>query len=958
MIKRTNAFFEKRVDNFYLLLLFFSLLLIALFVYLEKINTDIQYYRSYQHVLHRMLFDEKDLENTFLRTFRYTNYDQTEKTMQNCEEELDFFKNSKIAREFSSLRYKDVLTIEKLYKKKRDLVERFQSANARATNAIHYLYDLRKTIRKKYQQNVEINQFLDQFFFYFGRTLMNLPVEKAKLAKDMKRLEALSKENKYLFYFYRQSRQFMNDVALIHSLIEENEKIPLLDTIEDFSEELARQYEENLFQQRIITLSFFVLAFLILLILFYQYRRVRRTSLELRAFRYAIENSDNSVVITDPQRHILYANEAFEEHSGYKIDEVLGHNPNVLKSNMHSEEFYRSLNATLDRGEKWQGELINKRKDGSLLYEKASIMPIIVDGKLEQYLAIKLDITEYIEQQKRLQQAAAAFETIGEGILILDTNKRVVMLNPALERIFGYGDAVLQGREPIALAGKEQESLATYKRVWDAVEAKGQWSGRIDAYSREGKRIPVWLTVKAIRNAEGEIENYIAVFTDLEEIFEMQEQVDFLAYHDSLTRLPNRVYIERELPTIFELAVEKGKRVALLFIDLDRFKVINDTLGHNIGDSMLVVLADRLRQVVRKEDLLARFGGDEFVVVMSDVNSQREVSRLAVRLLEAIREPIIVGDYHLNTTASIGIALFPDDGKEISVVVKHADAAMYHAKERGKDNYWFYSSQLSVDMQRRLDLEQKLLHALEREELSLVYQPQYDLKSREVCGVEALLRWHSSELGFVPPDQFIPIAEETGMIVKIGYFVIEEAIKAYMQWKGQGIELEWVAVNLSSIQFRQDDWLERFGSIIERTGMEAQHLELEITERWMMEYTQKNLDILNTFNEMGCRISIDDFGTGYSSMSYLKSFSVDSIKIDKSFVDHLPKDSNSREVSTAIIALSHSLGYRVVAEGIETKAQEDFLRKQGCNYGQGYYFSRPLSSDAFTKFMQEYTPDR
>ncbi|RLA76981.1 MAG: hypothetical protein DRG30_01460, partial [Epsilonproteobacteria bacterium] len=679
---------------------------------------------------------------------------------------------------------------------------------------------------------------------------------------------------------------------------------------------------------------------------------VRQTSLELKAFRFAIENSDNTIVITDANRNIQYANEAFERNSGYMKDEVIGKNPNILKSNLHSEEFYREMNEILDRGEKWQGEFVNKRKDGVLFYEKASISPIIVNGELVQYLAIKLNVTEYIKTQQRLQQSAAVYEMIADGIVIADSEKNILSANPSFIHMFGYTEEELVGND-ITIINSSDQGGTLYRKIWAKLLVKDHWRGKMDNLTKNGKHITVLLAVAIVRDAKRDIQNYIATYTNLEEIIEMEEKANFLAYYDTLTKLPNRAYVERELDDIFELARAEEKRVAILFIDLDRFKVINDSLGHHIGDGMLVILAERLKKVVGVRNLLARFGGDEFVVVMSEVNDKREISLLAEKILMTVRGMITVKDYHLNTTASIGIALFPDDGNSMNVIVKYADGAMYYAKDKGKDNYQFYTRALSIDIQTRLELEQKLLYALERNELYMQYHPQYDLQSRQICGVEALVRWYNLELGTISPEKFIPIAEETGMIVKIGYFVFEKACKAYMDWKKEGIELEWVAINLSSIQFRQKDLLENFVAIIEKSGISPHNLEMEITERCMMEYTEENLYILGGFREMGCSVSIDDFGTGYSSMSYLKKLSIDKIKIDKSFVDDLPSDKNDQEVSRAIIALSHSLGYQVIAEGIEIKEQEDFLREHACDYGQGYYFGRPLDSDALIKFVKD-----
>jgi diguanylate cyclase (GGDEF)-like protein/PAS domain S-box-containing protein len=684
----------------------------------------------------------------------------------------------------------------------------------------------------------------------------------------------------------------------------------------------------------------------------FNYQRVRKTTRELRAFRYAIENSDNAIIITDKDRHIEYVNEVFELHTGYTKDEVIGENPNILKSDLLSDDFYKEMNKTLDAGEKWQGELINRRKDGVLLYEKSSIVPIFLEGELVQYLAIKLDITDYKEQQQKLQQSATVYETIGDGIMITDSEKKILSINPAFVQMFGYEEEELIGQEPMIISSLKQDR-SFYKRMWYSLTRRDRWSGKMYNRTKSGKILPTWLTITVVRDKIGAIANFIAVYTNLEGIIEMEEKVDFLAYHDSLTHLPNRAQFEREIVRIFDIAKINNEKIAILFIDLDRFKVINDTLGHHIGDEMLIYLAKRIKNVLRKDDLFARIGGDEFVIVLDPLKARENAALMAEKILSVVREPIQVQNYHLNTTASIGIALYPDDGAEKSEIIKHADSAMYHAKESGKDRYEFYSKQLSIDIQLRLDLEQELKHALKKKELYVHYQPQYDLKSGKVSGAEALLRWDNPSLGQVSPALFISVAEETGMIIDIGYFVFEEACREYMHWKEQGLDINSISVNISSVQFREDDLFENFKKVIEKVGISPQNIEIEITERFIMEYSTSNLTILEELRNIGCQISIDDFGTGYSSMSYMKSLPLDTIKIDKSFVIDLPHDTHDIEVSKAIIALSKSLGYQVVAEGIENELQEAFLRENGCNIGQGYYFAKPMDSSAFVAFVKE-----
>ncbi len=947
-----KSFWKRRADKFLLLLIFFALILSFLFLYLLKIDGDIKNYDRYHQKLERMISLEHQLEFFFLKAYRYIDYDETSRVSKELEGNIDLLKKSDLKQEFGQNIYKELEGIESIYQQKLYLLERFKTLNSRVTNSIHYLYDLRKTIDKRYVEDRKKQEFLDNVYFTIGQILMDLPYDQRKLNINMNMLKSYSKEHQVFAYFYQHSKQFLSDIEAIKKNLVQNEEIKLFNAIENMMLNLTEYYDSNLYEQKVIAFSFFVFAFLILIILMFNYQRVRKTTRELLAFRYAIENSDNIIVLTDKDRKIEYVNDAFELYTGYTKDEVLGENPSILKSGILSDDFYKNMNETLDRGEKWQGELINRRKDGTLLYEKSSIVPILLDGELVQYLAIKLDITDYIEQQHKLQQSAAVYETIGDGIMITDSEKKILSINPAFIQMFGYDEEELIGQDPMIITSTKQNRIF-YRRMWYSLTTKDRWTGKMYNKTKSGKMLPVWLTITVVRDKVGAIANFIAIYTNLEEIIEMEEKAEYLAYHDSLTQLPNRANFERQIVDIFDLAKISKEKVAILFVDLDRFKVINDTLGHHIGDGMLVELAERIKKVLGENDLLARIGGDEFVVILNPVKEKKDAGVMAVQILSVIREPINVQDYHLNTTASIGIALYPNDGNDRNTIVKHADSAMYHAKEKGKDNYQFYTKQLSLDVQARLNLEQELLHAMEREELFLYYQPQYYLKSGKISGAEALLRWENPNLGRVSPDKFISIAEETGIIVNIGYFVFEEACKAYMHWKEQGLDIDSISVNISSVQFREDDLFEKLKEIILKIGIPPYEIEIEITESFIMEYSTTNLTILEDLRNIGCKISIDDFGTGYSSMSYMKSLALDTIKIDKSFVMDLPHATHDVEVSKAIIALSKSLGYHVIAEGIETPEQEKFLLEHHCDIGQGYYFAKPMDSRAFVAFVKE-----
>jgi len=943
---------SKKIDTFILLLIFFTIVLLSLFFYLQKIDNNISKYDIYYKKLENLKIYNREFDNYFLKIFRYLDYDHIVKTTQEFDKDITYLKTSSIQDDFDLDIGIDIDNIEKKYREKILLVERFKTLNARITNSIYVLYDLRENINNKYLDDKMKHHLLNQVFFKIGRILMDMPVKENLFQKELEALKIYKKDDRLFYYFHLHLNHFLHDVKKIKEDLNSHGNSILQIAIEQTIEKLTKSFDENRKEHMQVTITFFILAFFILLILMYIYWRVQKTTRELKAFRFAIENSDNSILITDLHRNIKYVNESFEKTTGYCRDEILGKQPRILKSDLHSEDFYETMNQTLEDGKKWQGEVVNRRKDGSLLYEKTSISPIWVDNQIVQYLSIKLDITKYVEQQKRLEQSSIVYETIGEGIMITDKNKKIISINPAFEKIFGYSFDDIMGETPSVIINKKKNDIF-YRDMWDSLNRLDRWTGKMENRTKDGKVLPIWLTIAVVRDKDAEVENYVAIYTNLEEIMEMEEKAEYLAYHDSLTGLPNRAHFERYIEGVFDLAKRDQERVAVLFLDLDRFKVINDTLGHQIGDGMLVEVANRIKKVLDPLDLLARIGGDEFVVVLHPLYKNKEAIVKAEKILAVLRDPIVVSDYHLNTTASIGIALYPEDGEDKNSVIKHADSAMYYAKEKGKDNYQFYAKALSDEVQTRLNLEQALKSALEKEELYLNYQPQYDLQTGKIIGAEALVRWESESLGYVSPDKFIGVAEEMGMIVEIGYFVFAEACREFVRWQKMGLDIEMISINMSSVQFRQENIIEKIKDIINESCISPSNIEVEITESHLMEYSGTNLTILDDFRRMGCHISIDDFGTGYSSMSYLKNLPIDTIKIDKSFVDDLSKDVHSDKVSTAIIALSHSLGYRVIAEGIEDQAQEDFLREHSCDIGQGYLFSRPLDKDTFVTFAKE-----
>jgi len=941
---------KKRVDPFSMLLVFFFVLLVTLFSYLMKIDSDLKHYTAYHHQLEKMRVIDYQLDSFFFRTFRYINYDEMSRLEKEFKSRIAQLKAEDVQEGFGTDVHHRIEKIAQAYQQKEIYFEDFKSLNARVTNTIHFLFDLRKTLEQELLKTPQKKVLVNNIFFSISQTLMDIPYDEVRIKEELKRL-LLHEKDERLIYFVKHTKQFLRDIEMMKQIKERIKQSRLRSEINQLLAILEKHYQKQMLQQKMIALTLFIFAFGILVVLMIGYRRIRKNTRELQAFRYAIEMSDNAIVLTNADREIEYVNEAFEQKSGYTKEEVMGHNPNILKSNLMSDAFYQHMNETLERGEIWQGEIINRHKNGELVYEKSSIIPIIVDGELIQYLAIKLDITEYKRQQQYLKLAGKVYEMIGDGIIVTDKQKKIISANPAFTEMFGYTEDELIGKEPMIIKTL-QEDRYFYRQMWNQLLTHDRWSGKVYNETKSGESLPIWLTLAVVRDDKGDVENFIAIYTNLKDIMDIQERAEYLAYHDSLTGLPNRAYFDLRITDMMASIQGEDETMAVFFIDLDRFKVINDTLGHAIGDEMLVTLAERMKHIFSEGTLFARIGGDEFVVMSMLERGRKEAEEIAEKILMTVREPIKVHDYLLNTTASIGIAIFPEDAKEKDEIVKYADSAMYAAKEKGKDNYQFYSKQLSLDVQQRMNLEQELTHALERNEFMLYYQPQYRLDTRKIIGVEALIRWNNQKLGFVSPNDFITIAEETGLILEIGYYVIEEACRAYLRWKREGYALEHIAINVSSVQFRDEAFLPTLKEILQRTGVSPSVIEVEITERFIMEYTTTNLTVLEDLRQLGCQISIDDFGTGYSSMSYMKKLPLDTIKIDKSFIDELPENMHDAEVSKAIIALSKSLGYQVIAEGIENEEQEVFLREQGCDMGQGYYFSRPMDEEKMVAFLK------
>ncbi|NWC94780.1 MULTISPECIES: bifunctional diguanylate cyclase/phosphodiesterase [unclassified Pseudomonas] len=586
-----------------------------------------------------------------------------------------------------------------------------------------------------------------------------------------------------------------------------------------------------------------------------------------------------------------------------------------------------------------------RRNDGQIRLCEVSSRPLPI-GDEDCMLTIARDITERQLMQEKLQQAATVFESTAEGVLITDIRQNISAVNRAFSEITGYSEAEALGHTPRLLASGLHDS-AFYAAMWHQLTANGHWQGEISNRRKSGELYPSWLTISAVRNREQSITHFVAVFADISSLKHAQARLDYQAHHDPLTGLPNRTLFESRLQAALINQQETGSQGAVLFLDLDRFKHINDSLGHPIGDLLLKDIAVRLKDQLRDVDTVARLGGDEFIILLPGLQQASDAEHLANKLLACFTPPFQAGEHEFFISASIGTSLYPRDGVDVATLVKNADAAMYRSKAKGRNRVESYTQDLTAQANERVALEHELRRAIERDELFLYYQPKLSLDTQQLIGAEALIRWRHPTFGEVPPEHFIALAEENGMILQIGDWVLEQACRQMHDWREAFEDFGPLSVNLAGAQLRHPNLLARIEQLLRDNHLEPGCLQLEITENFIMSQAEEALEVLHQLKRLGVQLAIDDFGTGYSSLSYLKRLPLDFLKIDQSFVRGLPDDPHDAAIVRAIIALGHSMQFTIIAEGVETPAQQAFLAAEGCEQMQGYIVSLPLPPEQF-----------
>jgi len=692
-------------------------------------------------------------------------------------------------------------------------------------------------------------------------------------------------------------------------------------------------------------------------------RKAARQALTLSEarFRAMSDASPLGIFVSDIHGECVYTNEAYHTISGLNFEQTLG---TSWRMAIHPDDRQRVLlewRAAALGEATFKSEARFLRSDGSIVWARLNAAAMLDGRQPRGYVQIVEDITERKAAEDALfeekERAQVTLNSIGDAVLTTNLPGNVTYLNQVAEMMTGWSCQNALGR-PLAEVFRivdgttRQAAPNPAQRAIRENRTVGLAADSI-LLRRDGYESAIEDSAAPIHNRDGNVAGAVIVFHDVSESRAMALKMAHLAQHDFLTGLPNRVLLTERLSRAIGQARRHSKRVALMFIDLDYFKHINDSLGHAVGDLLLQMVADRLKLCVRDTDTVCRQGGDEFVVLLTEIEQAADAAPVAEKILAAFAEPCVISGNELHVTLSIGVSIYPDDGQDAEAVMKNADTAMYHAKANGRNNYQFFTAEMNIRAVRRLSIEGNLRRALKQGEFELYYQPKVDLVSGLMIGSEALIRWQDPENGLVYPKQFVPIAEESGLIVPIGSWVLREACRQVRAWQDSGLPAVPISVNVSAVEFRHKNFLAGVALILEETGMLPGFLELELTESILMHDGKSSALLLESLKAMGMQLAIDDFGTGCSSLSYLKRFPIHTLKIDQSFIKDIATDPDDASIVGAMIGMGKNLNQRVIAEGIESEEQLAFLRGLQCDEGQGFLFGHPMPADQFARLLEK-----
>jgi diguanylate cyclase (GGDEF)-like protein/PAS domain S-box-containing protein len=682
-----------------------------------------------------------------------------------------------------------------------------------------------------------------------------------------------------------------------------------------------------------------------------QRREGRQAEQRLRILSLVVEQAADGVLIADPNGLIEYVNPAFERMTGYERDEIIGKKPSLLKSGRHDRVFYQSIWQTVTKGDIFRGTLINRRKDGELFYEEKVITPLKDgQGHVTHLVSTGRNITERVKADEARAQLVAILEATTDLVAILDPGGCLHYLNNAGYRLLGLDPSVDLSKFCLTELFPERIKQQLQSEAFPIAYRTGSWSGETALLRMDEIEVPVSQVLLVHRDAAGKVEYLSTIARDISERKRFEAELRHQATHDILTGLPNRILLMDRLSAEVERARHANHSVAVLFLDMDNFKRINDSMGHTVGDTLLQQIADRLQAALRPNDTIARHGGDEFAVIAGDLPHSENVLAVLRKIYSAFERPMLLGTQEAYITFCTGIALYPNDGADVEELLRNAGTAMYRAVIAGHNQYRFYAPDMNARSHELLTLETDLRLAFKRNEFIVYYQPKAELSTGRIIAMEGLIRWQHPQRGLVSPAGFVSMLEESGLIIPVGEWMLSQACAEFNKMELHGMR---ISVNVSASQFNDPELLRKVRRIMKQENMPPNVLELEVTENIVMQDPAVAAETLKKLRALGVRIAIDDFGTGYSSLSYLKRFPLDALKIDQSFVRDLTLDPNDAAIVEASITLGKKLGLEVVAEGVETKEQFEFLRAHGCDLAQGYYVSRPVRKDELIELLRE-----
>lgn len=674
---------------------------------------------------------------------------------------------------------------------------------------------------------------------------------------------------------------------------------------------------------------------------------------EVQLLSKVVEHSPTIIVITDPKGNIEYVNPFFEQVTGYYKEEVVGRNPRLLKSGKTSDKEYIEMWRVLTAGQTWHGEFHNKHKNGSLYWERSSIGPLINEaGEITHYIALKQPITEEKKAQEKLRLASNVFSVASEGIMVTDQFNQIQMVNRSFELITGYKEDEVLGKTP-ALLKSNMHSPDFYAQIFTKLDKDHTWEGEIWNKRKNGELYPQWLMISSRIDLEGKLEGYVALLSDITQRKHDEAVIIHQANYDSLTELPNRHLFDDRLKQALIFSERSRTKTALLYVDLDRFKYVNDTFGHYAGDLLLKQVSERLTSCVRKTDTVARLGGDEFAIIIQEMSNISTIEKVAKSALISLAKPFLLEGNEAYISCSIGIAIYPENGLTKESLILNADNAMYKAKQKGRNTHEYFNQSLSEDSKQRSMLEQDIYKALKEDEFYLLYQPIWSTDGQQIESVEALIRRAHPERGIIYPLEFIPLAEESALIHSIGEWVIHEACVFAKRLSISALLAPKVSINVSGSQFLRNNIVDMLTQELAENKLDGAALIIEITESILLLDQEKIYSQLETLVSKGIDIAVDDFGTGYSSLSYLKKYPVQRLKIDKSFIDDLEESKEDQALVAGILSLASSLSLKTVVEGVESQGQLDLLRQYGSPMIQGYLLAKPMSEDMLVTLLTE-----